>query len=459
MADQSLEAFQLGASLYDRAQTQKRMMEQLQVQTAESLIQRQGMELQNKIRDNALSETIDEQAKLKNDYPNMQKNLQMRDTFFRNPNADFPTFLPVESKANQNSMFQISQQLDDFAPRARLQKAMKQIDNNALDEAAKIASTFNVKPIKPDGSIDQSVIDQYRPKLVEKEEFGKLTPEVRSIYLTQPKEMPHVEKITKANEIIANKPTAQQRIILDRQSSAIKDAENLYGPLSPGEKVQIESTATTGWKPLSGIPLTNFEGTRKIAEDADRLLERIKALEKQKPGAISKHVGLFNNTVDEIGTKIAETKDPIELESLSIIQDFQKNFNLNALLGSGKTITPNEAPRLEKELGSLKNKNFVHNFENYAKGKMRDLHSVASEYKYTARLPEQSIRQVDFYNSKYNLGYNPISKLAADKIGRGIEQTSVPSGQQKTQYQVGDRANQNGVWYQYDGVKWNPASQ
>ena len=459
MADETLQAFQLGANLYDRAQTQSRLMAEMKRSAARSIIDTQGAELQNKIRDNALSETIDEQAKLKKDYDNMQKNLQMRDTFFRNPQADFPTFLPVESKANQNLMFQISQQLDDYAPRARLQKAMKQIENNALDEAAKIASTFNVKPIKPDGSIDQSVIDQYRPKIVEKEEFGKLTPEARSIYLTQPKEMPHVEKITKANEIIANKPTSQQRVILDRKSSAVKDAENIYGTLSPGEKVQVETTAETGWKPLSGIAATNFEGTRQIAENADRLLERVKSLEKKKPGAISKHVGLFNSTIDEIGVKIAETTDPIELEAFSIIQDFQKGFNLNALLGSGKTITASEAPRLEKEFGSLKNKNFAYNFENYAKGKMRDLHSVASEYKYTARLPEQSIRQVDFYNTKYNLGYNPISKLAADKIGRGIEQTSVQGGQQKSQYQAGDRANQNGVLYQYDGVKWNPVSQ
>ena len=61
MADETLQAFQLGASLYDRAQTQKRMMEQFQQQMAESLLQRQGMELQNKIRENALSDAIGEQ--------------------------------------------------------------------------------------------------------------------------------------------------------------------------------------------------------------------------------------------------------------------------------------------------------------------------------------------------------------------------------------------------------------
>jgi hypothetical protein len=72
MADNTLEAFQLGASLYDRAQTQKRMMEQLQVQTAESLLQRQGMEIQNKIRDNELASGISERAKFSADLPKVQ---------------------------------------------------------------------------------------------------------------------------------------------------------------------------------------------------------------------------------------------------------------------------------------------------------------------------------------------------------------------------------------------------
>jgi len=72
MADETLQAFQLGASLYDRAQTQKRMMEQLQVQTAESLLQRQGMEIQNKIRDNELASGISERAKFAADLPKVQ---------------------------------------------------------------------------------------------------------------------------------------------------------------------------------------------------------------------------------------------------------------------------------------------------------------------------------------------------------------------------------------------------
>jgi hypothetical protein len=72
MADNTLKAFELGASLYDRAQTQKRMMEQFQQQTAESLLQRQGLELQNKIRDNELANGISERAKFSADLPKIQ---------------------------------------------------------------------------------------------------------------------------------------------------------------------------------------------------------------------------------------------------------------------------------------------------------------------------------------------------------------------------------------------------
>jgi len=72
MADETLQAFQLGASLFDRAQTQARLVEQFQQQTAESLLQRQGMELQNKIRENDLASGISERAKFSSDLPKIQ---------------------------------------------------------------------------------------------------------------------------------------------------------------------------------------------------------------------------------------------------------------------------------------------------------------------------------------------------------------------------------------------------
>jgi len=126
MADQFLEAFQIGASLYDRAQTQKRMMEQLQLQTAESVLQRQGMELQNKARDFALGRAMKDQEDDLSDVDNMNYNVQSVDTFFINPDAPFPTFKPVRSAKNQAILNQYRQQLDDFSTRRRLMNGAQQ---------------------------------------------------------------------------------------------------------------------------------------------------------------------------------------------------------------------------------------------------------------------------------------------------------------------------------------------
>jgi hypothetical protein len=88
--ENQLQAIQLGASLYDRAQTQKRMMEQLQVQTAESLLQRQGMELQNKIRSNAYAQALDEQANQAAEYDTFQKFNEDVGTYFNDPELKSP---------------------------------------------------------------------------------------------------------------------------------------------------------------------------------------------------------------------------------------------------------------------------------------------------------------------------------------------------------------------------------
>jgi len=127
--ENQLQAVQLGASLYDRAQTQKRMMEQLKLQTAESVIQRQGMELQNKMRDFELGRAMKNQEDELADVDNMASNVQSVDTFFVDPNAPFPTFKPVRSAKNQGILNQYRQQLDDFSTRRRLMNGVQQTNN------------------------------------------------------------------------------------------------------------------------------------------------------------------------------------------------------------------------------------------------------------------------------------------------------------------------------------------
>ncbi len=181
--ENQLQAVQLGASLYDRAQTQKRMMEQFQLQSAESVIQRQGMELQNKMRDFELGRAMKNQEDELADVDNMASNVQAVDTFFVDSNAPFPTFKPVKSAKNQGILNQYRQQLDDFSTRRRLMNGVQEtnkIVGNQLGKAIEFANLNglhdvvwqNNNGLNQYGQLDMGkaklIIDAVAPKMSEK---------------------------------------------------------------------------------------------------------------------------------------------------------------------------------------------------------------------------------------------------------------------------------------------------
>lgn len=142
MADQSLQAFQLGASLFDRAQTQQRMMEQLQMQTAESLLQRQGMELQNKIREDALAESIGERKAQVDEYNTFSTLGKQVSDYLNNPKKDavFPVVPAFKSKTYRAEADKMLNNLEKYSARAELLKARERAEttSNTLK-----ASTIN----------------------------------------------------------------------------------------------------------------------------------------------------------------------------------------------------------------------------------------------------------------------------------------------------------------------------
>jgi hypothetical protein len=183
MADQSLQAFQLGASLFDRAQTQARMMEQFQQQTAESVLQRRGIELQNKARDFELTRALKNSEDEVADADNMASNVQAVDEFFVNPNAPFPTFKPVRSAKNIGILNQYRQQLDDFSTRRRLMtgaQQTQQIVGKQLADAIEFANLNglhdvvwqNNSGLNEYGQIDlnksKTILDSVTPRMAEK---------------------------------------------------------------------------------------------------------------------------------------------------------------------------------------------------------------------------------------------------------------------------------------------------
>jgi len=143
MADQSLQAFQLGASLFDRAQTQARMMEQFQQQTAESVLQRQGLELQNKIRDITLADTIEERQAQVDEFKAFSDLSKQVGDYLDNPSAKakFPVIPAFKSKQYRLEADKMLNNLEKYSARAELLKARDRAEATSNTGSSKIGQT------------------------------------------------------------------------------------------------------------------------------------------------------------------------------------------------------------------------------------------------------------------------------------------------------------------------------
>ena len=187
MADETLQAFQLGASLFDRAQTQKRMMEQFQQQTAESVLQRQGLELQNKIRDITLADTIEERQAQVDEFKTFSDLGKQVGSYLDNPEstAKFPVIPAFKSKQYRIEADKMLNNLEKYSARAKLLKATSRAEAQA-DAIA--ASTLNkaieLGAIKRDANgkldVDVPLLNQ-RAEEQRKANIAKTTAQTTSI--------------------------------------------------------------------------------------------------------------------------------------------------------------------------------------------------------------------------------------------------------------------------------------
>jgi hypothetical protein len=177
MADQSLQAFQLGASLFDRAQTQQRMMEQLQMQTADQIMRQRQADLQNKIQSKAYADALAESEAQNLEYDAFQSFNQQVSDFLNNAteNGAMPALPRFRSKQFNQQATQIINGLEPYSARAKLIKEQTklaaftdELERSRIAEARK----YNALTRTADGKyvIDDALIAKKR---TEEEQLGK----------------------------------------------------------------------------------------------------------------------------------------------------------------------------------------------------------------------------------------------------------------------------------------------
>jgi hypothetical protein len=386
MADQSLEAFQLGASLYDRAQTQKRMMEQLQVQTAQQVMQQRQSDLQNKIQSNAYAQALAEQEAQVSEFDTFQTFNNDVSNFLNSQEvgAKMPAMPRFKSKTfNQEAIKAISG-LEQYSARAELikQQAKTAAFTDQL-EATRIADArkYNALTRTPEGKyiIDDALVAKKR---IEEEQLGKSAKlgsiarlgrqAVQSLIDTGQIPQEIAAQSLLAAESFEKSKTGAVGKNTDLFIEAAKAKAKASGQeLTPVKEAELRQTFIGGGgrlKPLADKTATKLEDEFAVMETIDSLQDGIAEFEKQYPGKkFTDFLGAIPATEVKIRSLIETEQDPVRKEALGLLADFAGVVNRTARTTSGLNVTEGEGKRITQEIGSVFDKNSIIKLDRFRK--------------------------------------------------------------------------------------------
>lgn len=454
MADETLKAFELGASLYDRAQTQKRMVDQVNMQLADQQMRKEHYDIQNQVASNQLATGLAEQKKFSADLPKIQawQSAYVQWNAVGNPTAPFPAPpSDLQSATGLKMLGDMSKPVIDSLPMAQNRYILKESYDNKMkqvNEAGMILSkagdsetVFN----NNNGIGDNGRYDPIRAKAifdaadvyVKKEKAQKNVNLIAnlaklpdaSIDIQVANGIYTQEQGDAAKELSKRGLTASERLKGKFSSDQVAQAAKSWGSLSPDDEDQIKTLAETGqWKAPSGEDNKMFLGNKSIARTSDELVNKIDAYEKQYPGKLNGYIGLLGGNIAKLDQKISEAKTDQDKKAYEILQYSSKNFNTTALARSGKAVTSGEQVRLVSELGDLKSGNFINAARNFAAFSALDYAHNINDFKTKYRLSPNEVKQADVYRTKYNLSaFEPFVSNPQTSISTNAT-PSLPAG-------------------------------
>ena len=386
MADETLQAFQLGANLYDRAQTQKRMMEQLQVQTADQVMRQRQSDLQNKVQSNAYAQALQEQDAQVSEFDTFQTFNNDVSNFLNSQEvgAKMPAMPRFKSKTfNQEAIKAISG-LEQYSARAELIKQqaktaafMDQLEATRIADARK----YNALTRTPEGKyiIDDALVAKKR---LEEEQLGKSSKLGSLARLGTQAVQSLIDTGQIPQEIAAQSLLAAQSFEKSKTGAVGKNTDLFIEAakakaaasgqeLTPVKEAELRQTfigAGGRLKPLADKTATKLEDEFAVMETIDSLQDGIAEFEKQYPGKkFTDFLGAIPATEVKIRSLIETEQDPVRKEALGLLADFAGVVNRTARTTSGLNVTEGEGKRITQEIGSVFDKNSIIKLDRFRK--------------------------------------------------------------------------------------------
>jgi hypothetical protein len=422
MADETLQAFQLGASLFDRAQTQKRMMEQMQMNAAQQVMQQRQYDLQNKIQSNAYAQALAEQEAQAAEYDTFQKFNEDVGTYFNDPElkSPMPALPRFRSKVFNQEATRAYQGLQQYSPRAKIIKAREQFEKTRSDIITEMQNqgidVFNPQTGEVNEEVYQKNAPAIRQQMSERKTIKDLGTEISEEVFQLDKNIPLPERIKTARTNVearrAERINPSDRTKLEIATNAVDDWQELFGPADVRTASRIKgSVMQSDWKWPEGEDARQIRGDQNTARGSSRLVDELNKFEQTYgKGKIQNYVGIIDGKFGEISRRLKESKTNEEKDAYELLQRFNTVFNEEAFATSGKAVTQPETVRLKAAIGDIRSKNFVNDVNNFAKFSAENLWATIDDFKTKRKISPEQVKLANELVVKYKLPLTPFGQ-------------------------------------------------
>ena len=412
MADETLQAFQLGASLFDRAQTQKRMMEQFNLQLADQAMRKEHYDIQNKIATDNARRNLDEQTKFNADLPKIQdwQSAYVQWNAKGDPTQPFP--IPpsdLQSATGLKMLGDMSGPVLQTLPMSQNRFLLEKANASQLEALNNEIKFLNENgksdiPLQYNGGLDpqtnkinpefrKAIFDAAAPLRQEQARMKKLT----AIGMAgQRNTKEGLKSLLDSGDITQQEyeqllPTARTEggVVEQRTQKNIKDLVD-EGLLDPNNKADV-ATASRAIRSNLKTPakiIDSITASDSATSQLDNALQKIQAFDaKYGANAFSQYVGpvdepFFRAEGKFKGLTSAEkqTARTIQQQIAQVVQNYRRGI-------FGQTLQPNEQKNMDDIVGTARGNDYLVLVGGFNDNLKSGLKRTISNYKFNADIP------------------------------------------------------------------------
>ena len=406
MADDFSQGMQIGANLWDRAQTQRRMVDQLNMQVADQVMRQKAADIQNQMQQFNLRDALEEKTNQEADLPMFYDYQKQVSAFLNNPSAEapMPALPQFKSRTYRMEAEKTAGDLRDVSVRkaamqnqqqtkqllAQANNAQHSRFNKLVEEATATGDSALMEAVHrhsetailPNGMVNPAAVKGLEDALIpfRKKEFDA----------------------KRLKEDIYTKGGVGQVRIDNLKNKAIENYRNMFGDPTPADELSLETALQSNtYKPPTGEVAKSLIGDRVVALNADDTIRMVDEFDKKYPGKLKNYIGMIDQPLTKLKTQLVKA-DSKEMEDfIRLSQKYQTVFNKEALRNSGKAVTGTELERNIAAVGSPRSENFVENMKNFTRQMAFDLYNNVNTLKTSTLLSPEDVKTAERMRSKY----------------------------------------------------------